>query len=268
VVRARVGGAETRYFCKYSAARDPAFGHRGGVRYEAAVYRDVLSPFAVSAPRLVGSLVRPGVEWLVLEHLDDAERLSERYDQLPTVAAWLGRFHALSDRAPEMGSGLVCYDLDYYRGWAERTLTIAGQLGRWAAWLQDLCDWYLDTAPLLADGPKTLIHGEFTIHNVLITASEVVPVDWESTAVGAGEIDLRCLVDNWPPATVDACTTAYVRARWSDAPPEHFVTRSQVAELYLHLRWLGESPDLTLGPKRIWRFDRLRSMAEELGLHG
>ena len=53
-----------------------------------------------------------------------------------------------------------------------------------------------------------------------------------------------------------------------DAPPEHFVTRSQVAELYLHLRWLGESPDLTLGPKRIWRFDRLRSMAEELGLDG
>ena len=168
-----------------------------------------------------------------------------------------------------MGVGLVRYDLDYYRGWAERTLTIARQLGRWAAWLQDLCDWYLDTAPLLADGPKTLIHGEFTIHNVLITASEVVPVDWESTAVGAGEIDLRCLVDNWPPATVDACTTAYVRGAVVRCGAR--ALRDPLPRQPSSTCTCGGSaraPICTLGPKRVWRFDRLRSMAEELGLDG
>src|SRR5260370_39726713 len=45
-------GSEQRLFCKYSDGQDNGdFGHRGGVAYEAEVYRQVLQPLQTSTPR-------------------------------------------------------------------------------------------------------------------------------------------------------------------------------------------------------------------------
>src|ERR1043165_8330290 len=67
-------GIERKVLCKYSAQRDhQSYGHRGGIRYEAQVYRRVLAPVTLSAPRCYGTYDDPasGWTWLILEYIAD-----------------------------------------------------------------------------------------------------------------------------------------------------------------------------------------------------
>src|SRR5260370_32163094 len=61
VVTCRLGdGGLLRVFCKYSAGlHHNAHGHRGGLGYEANVYKLVLQPLAISAPRFYGAYHDP-----------------------------------------------------------------------------------------------------------------------------------------------------------------------------------------------------------------
>src|SRR5437667_12084738 len=49
-------GSKRRLFCKYEAGRDhSSYGHRGGLAYEAEVYRVVLDPVKTFRPALVAA---------------------------------------------------------------------------------------------------------------------------------------------------------------------------------------------------------------------
>src|SRR5215471_8361045 len=56
-VTCRLGtGSILQLFCKYAAGRNHnAYGHRGGLERESEVYRFVLQPLEVSAPRFYGT---------------------------------------------------------------------------------------------------------------------------------------------------------------------------------------------------------------------
>src|SRR5690242_18257539 len=58
IVRCRLGDdRELRLFCKYAGGPgDPGHGHRGGVAYEAQVYRDVLRPLRAPTARCFGAV--------------------------------------------------------------------------------------------------------------------------------------------------------------------------------------------------------------------
>ena len=120
-------------------------------------------------------------------------------------------------------------------------------------------------APLLT-APRTLIHGEYTPHNVLFRDGSIYPVDWESAAIAAGAIDLAGLTDRWPADVVRACEFEYERARWPDGAPAQFNQELAAARLYWQSRWLGQRPDWTTDEECLWRFDELRSAAETMGL--
>lgn len=268
IVWCLLDGRPVNVFCKYAAERFTAFGHRGGIPYEAEVYRSIVSTLPLSAPRMIG--MSEDEQWLVLEYLDGAERLDFRWRDIGKVAAWMGHFHALSDERPSFTEQafLSRYDADYYRGWAERTAAFAGHWHRAVPWLAPLCDYFAEHVPLLDMPPPTVIHGEFTIHNCMVRGEdEVLVTDWESAAVAVGEIDLMCLVDAWNEQDADVAIEAYVEARWQGEPPPDFDARREAAELYLHFRWLGEDPELMLGRKRVWRFERLEQIAAGLGIH-
>jgi len=49
-------------------------------------------------------------------------------------------------------------------------------------------------APLLTS-PPTLIHGEFYAKTVLVRRGKLFMVDWESAAIGPGEVDLAALTE-------------------------------------------------------------------------
>jgi aminoglycoside phosphotransferase (APT) family kinase protein len=66
--------------------------------------------------------------------------------------------------------------------------------------------------------PVTLIHGEFYASNIIIQhetdALRVCPVDWETTAIGPGLVDVAAITGGtWSEPEQLALTEAYQRAR-------------------------------------------------------
>ncbi len=274
-------GSRRRLFCKYEAGRSHnSHGHRGGLAYEAEVYRRVLGPLPTLRPRFVGvhSNGADGGTWLMLEYLDRCTRLKDIRVRLKGIsqpvalalaAGWLGQFHAAQQILLVRGDYpfLRRYDARYYAGWMERTCQFAKPMLRDIPWLARLHKSGGGTFGPLLQTPATVIHGEFYINNILVRGKQVFPVDWESAAIGAGEIDLAALIEGpWRETVVRRCQREYQRARWPEGAPAEFTRTLDAARLYLHFRWLGERPDWTLRESNRWRFGQLRSLATRLGL--
>jgi hypothetical protein len=272
-------GTRRRVFIKYAANRShDSFGHRGGVAYEAEVYRSLLQPLANFRPRCLGSHTdsKSAETWLILEYIPRSVRVSDIVKgasrqpiALAEAAAWIAQFHTTHE--PDASSAttfLNRYDAAYYRGWASRTFDFSRPLRPRFPWLAQLerrqDRWF---APLLKASP-TIIHGEFYAKTLLLQRQRLFIVDWESTAIGAGEIDLAALTEglHWPATLVRKCERAYVQARWPQRAPTLFQRTLDAARIYLHFRWLGERPDWALKEKSLWRYQDLHIRAKASGL--
>ena len=262
-------------FCKYSRPRaDPswhrAYGHRRGLAFEANVYQQVLQPLRVSVPALRGihHASSPRQTWLLLEYLDNAAFVNKDPSWLPEAAEWLGRFHAVTERRVSRPSYqfLPRYDARYYRGWARRVRRSADKFQAGGHWLDKVCDGFEASIHDLMSAPQAVIHGEYYPANVLVRKGRIRPVDWETAAVGAGEIDLATLTDNWSSGLARDCERAYRSARWPLGAPREFARRLRAARFYELLRWAGEP--LAWGDEegREFYIGKLRSTGERLGL--
>lgn len=254
---------------RQAASRGPDRGHRGGLLYEALVYREVLEPLGVREPRLFGTYVdRDGVARSVIGFIDRAWRAYQDPEQraLVEAARWIGRFHRRSMEVGEhVKRRLKRYDLGYYLGWAFRTLELA-DADRGQAWLPPLCRRAKDVLTELLDGPHPVIHAEYYPSNILVRDGVIYPVDWETAAVAPGEIDLAALTEGWPAAMTAECRRTYVDARWGGRPPEGYERTLELSELYLQLRWLGDRPGWTRDERAAGRYERLRVVGSRLGL--
>ena len=161
---------------------------------------------------------------------------------------------------------MPAHDADYYCGWARRTLEFARDAGRHASWLARLCDQADELADCLLAAPRTVAHGEFYAENILVHDRRIAPVDWETAAVAAGEIDLASLTEGWPAAIVHRCEDEYRRARWPSGPPHDFERTLAAARIHWSLRWLGDRPEWHDHEGLRWRFPILRRLAETAGL--
>jgi thiamine kinase-like enzyme len=250
IVTCRVAkGDPVTLLCKYSRpgqARLPAWhvshGHRHGVGYEALVYRHVLEPLRMTTPRLWGTYESGDEGWLAIEYLRDCVRVKSAPEEIDRVADWIGQFHARNQRRlREPALTFVSrYSADYYRGWAQRTVAYARKHRRDCRKVEAVCDAFEEGIEALLTPPLTIIHGELYPSNVLYRSGSIHPVDWESAAIGAGEIDLVALTEQWPAEDVERCQRAYVRARWPSGDVDTgFERRVWAARLYLLLRWTG-----------------------------
>jgi thiamine kinase-like enzyme len=241
------------------------------VSYEANVYRHVLQSLQVSVPRSYGTFLEParGAPILVLEYLEPDEpgaSLTLLEAEVVLAASWLASFHARAeDRiADEALRFLQVFDHGFYAGWIERTEQYARRLPHRLPWLPELCRRSLGLMERLGQTPLTVIHGEFYRKNILVRSSTVYPIDWDSAARGAAEVDLAALTEGWPEATRDEAEARYVRVRWPAGEPADFRSRLDAARLYFHYRWLGESRNAPA--KRHWRMEQLRLTAERMGI--
>ncbi len=274
-------GTLRRLFLKYQSDKsNAAHGHRGGVPYEAEVYRRILASRQGSRPRFYGTYVdrKTGETWLALEHLDRGTQIKEIRirkkgiaQQVAMVFAsrWIARFHADLATPTIQGSFgfLNRYDAEYYAGWARRTYEFTSAIHATCPWLPRLCERAGELLAPLLTGPLTVIHGEFYTNNILLCRQNIHAVDWESTALGCGAIDLAALTEgSWSPRLVRSCEREYVRTRWPQEAPPEFERTLEAARLYLHFRWLGDRSDRTLSEMSSWRIERLRSTAAKLGL--
>ena len=267
--------AETSLFLKWGGSHE----HRGhgfwnGTAHEACVYETLLHPLGVDRGIYLGRLPLLNPETapcIVLRYLAGALRLHKApRESLSVAGAWLGRFHAATERMT-LEAPTVCrlprYDAAYFRGWALRTARYAAGHSDAGSWSERVCRWFVTVAGEL-DHPtdRAIVHGEFYPSNILVHEGHVVPVDWQSTAVGAGVVDLASLLEGWgrgvlPESVIDT----YVEARWEGTPPAGFERRLQLARIYWPLRWLGDVPEATALPRRGPYFALLREEAARLG---
>jgi hypothetical protein len=264
-------GRAVRLFCKHgSAARDGSFGHRLGVAYEVEVYRQVLVRSGLSTPRFYGGWTGPaGQALLLIEYLEDACRLEETLqpsEALLAAVTWVAGFQRRAElRRAEMPSALTRRRLghDYYVGWSRRAADTLARMAPPDDRVEAVREGFERSLHLLTEADLVPVHGELYPHNVLVHRGEVRPIDWESTALAAGEIDLASLVERWSVDDVETCCAVYARTRWPDGPPPDFPMTLDMARAYLHFRWIavGPSPRKPLQ----WRIDELCEIGARLG---
>lgn len=274
VVCRNAAGRTIHLFCKYGVDiwedRRPAEGRYGrhGVEYELAVYRTVLEGCGLPHARLAGGYTDPstGHAWMIVEHID-AWPMTQLEDArlVPVAAFWIGEFHGFSanllPRLPE--SLLMKYDSEHYLGYARRAWQFAPEQDRRQEWFSDACAAFDRLHGELLAEPLTVIHGEYCPNNILY-GNRVYPVDWESAAIGAGEIDLAALTDgNWPADVVEECEAQYHRARWRPGPPPGFRRKLALARMFWAFRWLGEA-EAAIRDRSPWHLDSLRRAFEQL----
>ena len=241
-----------RVYCKHGPDIDgtqhAAYGHRGGLGREAAVYSYVLDPLGVSAPRCIAFRHDDltDADWLVLEFLEGATPLleSRRTRSLNRAAEWLGSFHGATEGLwPDLLlSGVPFRDAAWYQGWMDRTASWAGVLHLRYPWLATACRNSSLFEPLLT-APHSVVHGEFSPANVLLRDGEVYPVDWESAAMAPGELDLAFFTLGWPRRLRRRVEAAYARRRWPGGAPAEFAETLRAARIHACFRVLGDSPN-------------------------
>jgi len=238
-------GTSRELLVKYAReVPDPEPRCRQGIEYCGRVYRHLVARLPISHLTAWGRVEvgDPPVRGLVIDFLSPCLRVAEAPDESGIVAAaeWCGRFHCYGESMQQDDSlaFLVRYDRAHYRAWAARAVAITAAAGGTPAWLTRLCAEFDALTAVLADAPATIIHGEFGPQNVLWQDGEIYPVDWESAAVGPGEIDLAALLFNWPVDVVDRCVAAYWRARGSSRPESSAAWNA--ATLFTALRWLPD----------------------------
>ena len=170
---------------------------------EIEVYRDVLSPHGISAPKLMAWTADPAAAryWLFLEKIDGTP-LWQVGDLAVWQAAakWLGKMHsAMAGHVRNLleRPRLMRYDGAAYHRWIDRALGYAAQPNvppERSRKIHQLAKTAGDVAALIDALPQTFVHGEFYASNVMIEKPAVVrPVDWEMAGVGPGLIDLAAL---------------------------------------------------------------------------
>ena len=259
-------GSLRRLLLKRGAApKGATCGHRGGVPYEAEVYRRVLGPLGVSTPTFHSATVNPitGETTLLIDFFDDAMRLNKVSRAAP-AARWIGKFHRLNEpRVSSLDPLLKRYDVAYYLGWPQRALNFSPEASR--PELEELAREFETLSAELLSGPATIIHGEYYPANILVREQTIYPVDWESAAIAAGEIDLASVTEGWPEEDKQASRAEYCAARWPAGAPAGFERRLAIAEIYLAFRWMGDRPEWAKGKIAESYLQRLRDARERLG---
>jgi hypothetical protein len=165
---------------------------------EIAAYRNTLSRLDLSTPAFAGARG----DLLLLEWVDGIP-LWQSGDLAAWEAAarWLAELHA--SRVPPAAGALEHARL--------RVPEPASRLPAAEA-----------AAARLADMPAVLVHGEFYPSNVLLSAGQIRPVDFETFGLGPGVLDLAALTaGDWPgdePARIEAAYCAALPAQLAPAP--------------------------------------------------
>ena len=185
---------------------------------EVLVYRRLLCDPNFGAPALYASAYDPTREqyWLFMEDLGESTLDHKSLKHFLATAGWLGRMHgAYAGRQEELRrlGCLVEHDQQFYRALgsiAHRNFQVAGEkedLERF----EGLRPRFESAAGDLLRQPRTLLHGDFAPHNVIIEPDgRIRPLDWEWAAVGPVGWDLAGLYYEWQSDQADFLA-AYAR---------------------------------------------------------
>ena len=246
-------------------------GQRLGVAYEANAYRRLPKIPGADTARYFATGDRAQGSWLFIEYLDGSYSLPLFHDPEEAIrlaSTWLAHFHRECEQVvAESGlPWLRVYDRNYFAGWADRFAQYVDVVEEDYSWASDLASALFPALEPLLQGPTTVVHGEFYPNNVLVFDDRIYPVDWETVALGAGELDLASLIDNWPAEICEVALDIYAETRWGNAEQPGFRDRIELARVYQDLRWLGDRRERTAAPNEQRRFASLHDRAVRLGV--
>jgi len=243
------GLSATAVATKPSRALDP--------RREIAVYRSLLQPAGVPAPRFYGAVEdeASGRAWLLLERVP-GEVLADEGDSEAWRAAarWAAKLDAAVEehRDPYLDRLLLDRDRSWHQHWLSAAIAACEGSERTglAACLRGCANALLDRLEAL---PRAFVHGELYASNVIVARQgseetvEAKPVDWEMAGTGPFALDLAALVTGWEGEEREAMCEVFHRA----LPPAVAGAISAAdlrqalgyCELALALQWLGWASD-------------------------
>lgn len=248
IISCRLNNGETIYlFCKYSGNHTQySYGHRGGVEYETTIYKNILSKIPLQSARFYGSYKEKNKEIiLIIDYLKGSKLLKDAHttQNFGKAAAWIGGLHKMYESKPP--KGIKLYDNDYYMIWLTGVENMLGKLIKKHPWLPSVCRYFRENMHLLSGSTQTFIHGEYYTKNILVKKGDIYPIDWESAAIGPGEIDLASLIEDWDEERKNIALKKYTQARWPDGnfSENEFEKRMLLVRIYFFLRWTGEYDD-------------------------
>jgi thiamine kinase-like enzyme len=270
IISCRLSNEEIIYlFCKYSGSHTQySYGHRGGVEYETKIYKNILNKLTLSSARFYGICKEKNKEnCLVIEYLKGSKLLKDAHapKYFGKAAAWIGNLHRKYES--NHPRGVKVYDTDYYMIWLKEVETMLETLKKKYPWLPAVCRYFRDNIHLLAGSAQTFIHGEYYTKNILVKKGIVYPIDWESAAVGPGEIDLASLIEDWDEERKNIAVKKYKEARWpgGNFSGSEFEKRMLMVRIYFFLRWTGEYNDPQSWLNRSNWFNRFYQLIKEEG---
>lgn len=208
-----VGGESLDVVCKYSAPGiDRVAGHIRGVAYEAEIYRRAFPNPDLTTPVFYGTFsLGDSVDCIVLEKVPGYRIHHSTFPRgLVDASADLGGFHSHG-----IGSLPPAHNV-FNRSHFSRLMSEMELLPGVSARLTGMGSTVVD---VLANAPRSLIHGELYPDNVLINEEGPVVVDWESAGVGPGILDFATLTQGrWDPDLVGECEEVYWGARGDFVP--------------------------------------------------
>jgi aminoglycoside phosphotransferase (APT) family kinase protein len=254
-----VSGAELTLLGKVGPSNDQdRWGLVRGLAYEAGVYRHVLVDDDPT-PRFYGSSddARTGRTWLFLEYLDEGWQLDlGPEDAIVEAARMIGALHRRA--APKLPPAVLNrYNGRYFEDCVRNIGPLVEKWRHRLPSLDQLVARFQREFEVLLAAPQTIVHGELTPHNVVWAYDRPYIVDWEEAAIGAGEIDLASLTDEWDEDLVGLATAAYLESRWPEGPPHDFSRALRAARLYWLFRWLTDADGADTEEGIDWIAERL-----------
>ncbi len=240
---------------------------------EVHVYRNLLADAGLGTAALVDVRQDPvtGQYWLLLEGLPGTI-IEDANDRLGVEAvSWLGRMqgHFVSRAADLIDDGyLIQHDYGFFRAPLEKGMLQVEYLAPDSSHqFRALAATYDAVAELLANQPRTLVHGGFIPWHIIVDTTVPQPrisaVDWELAAAGSPLFDLAYFT-HW--ANPDARTSMYAAYRLAaeahgvPLPPGDEMRRIMAGfRLYRTVAWLSQSSDHGFSPTKVAKLVRRAS---------
>lgn len=177
----------------------------GDFMREVLTYRHLLADPRLDAPKVYASVYDTtlGQYWLFIEDLGASTLEGAGLEEYLAAARYLGRMHgAYAGREDDLSryGGLVQHTPEFYRALAavaRRNLlqhSDAAHLERFDRVMQR----FDEAIAELLGHPRTLLHGDFSSHNVALQPDgRIRPIDWEWAAIGPAGWDLVRLYHDW-----------------------------------------------------------------------
>lgn len=271
IVKCKLGSGQiVSLFVKYTSGQGyHKFDHREGLEYEAKIYDEIIRNISLSKIKFYGTckLLENNETLMALEYLEGGSSLkgNSNSDAFFKASEWIGSFHAGSNN--NLPDFTKVYNVAYYKGWVDRALAY-WSLTNLYPWLKDLANYFIENIYILTETGQTVIHGEYYSSNILIRDGVIYPIDWESAAIGPGEIDLSCLIEGRKVDVVNSIVQKYIANRWQSEKynVEAFNQRLIMSQMYLHFRFLLPKRRRKGMDMRKWRFSQLHDLGKEMGI--